>query len=846
MPNTSPHTGNRQRRKLILPTGLALTAVAGGLVITTGAVFTNTTTVAGNGFTAGTVTLGTNPISDAFNVANMAPGDVVTEPITVRNEGSLQFRYALESAATGPLANALTLAVKTGVTDCTNTGFAADGTSLYAYGALGSTDGMHVFGDKTQGPDVGDRTLDPAGSEVLCAQVILPGAATDNTYQGQSATVAFNFYAEQTAHNGLSLLDPNSASAGAIFATVNPNQTSVDVSWPASSDKHVTGYNLYRTTNGGTTWQQVASVGSTVTSYTDNTASQGTTYGYAVQAVGFDGTTTSLPTAPEASATVVTPWLAPAAPTGVTAVAGSPSSATVSWTDSSSAWVTGYTVTRSTDGGTTWSTVATLGPTATTYVDNTVTQGGNYQYAVTAQGEGDTTSSRAVAASVTVPYQAPAAVTTVTATATTSAATVSWPASTGPNLTGYTVYRSSNGGSTWDTLTTTSATSYTDNTVAQGSTYLYSVIANGQGGTTSARTTALSVTVPWQAPAAPANVTVTANPSSVTVTWTASTGPSLTGYAITRSADNGVTWTRVGTVGSSTTTYTDTTVTSGATYLYSVTATGSGGNATKQSTSVTVPVPGVSQAFATVATPYTVDLVDGGDGYLYVTDEGTRGLIKVNETTGAVVTTGFANSVPALYAVTRDNNGYLYAVTSSTIYKVNQATGTVTSFANPALSLSAAITYGADGYLYVAGLSSIYKINPNSGASSVVTNAFTNSLTGITYGPDGYLYVSYPSGNSGYIYRVNPTNGAIVNSWYTGLLSPNHLVTGTDGYVYGVGYNSSDGNKYIYRLDTTTGTISTVGSHSAVLSGIAWGADGYIYTIDSTSSGNEPLLRWVP
>ena len=206
----STSTTSRSRR-LVTPIALATVAVSGIAAITTGAVFNSTATINGNAFTAGTVTLSANPASTVFNAPNMAPGDVITAPITVQNTGSLELRYAMESVTTGNLANALTLAVKTGVTDCTNTGFSATGTSLYAQGALGTAAGSKVFGDKAQGPDTGDRVLAAGTSEVLCLQVTLP-ATTDNTYQGATGTATFNFYAEQTANNGTDAVAPNTPS----------------------------------------------------------------------------------------------------------------------------------------------------------------------------------------------------------------------------------------------------------------------------------------------------------------------------------------------------------------------------------------------------------------------------------------------------------------------------------------------------------------------------------------------------------------------------------------------------------------------------------------------------------
>src|SRR5207244_12796788 len=112
------------------------------------------------------------------------PGDQVTAPITVSNDGTLTLRYAISSVATNVdtkgLKDQLVLTVKSGVTTCTNAAYAADGTSLYS-GDLDSSAGLLV-GDATTGADSGDRALAASANEVLCFHVSLP-LATGNAFQ---------------------------------------------------------------------------------------------------------------------------------------------------------------------------------------------------------------------------------------------------------------------------------------------------------------------------------------------------------------------------------------------------------------------------------------------------------------------------------------------------------------------------------------------------------------------------------------------------------------------------------------------------------------------------------------
>jgi hypothetical protein len=137
----------------------------------------------------------------SFAMANMAPGDKVTAPITVANTGTLAQLYSVTSVTTeNRLAGQLELTIKTGVTRCTDEGFGRTGIVAYSAGDLGSTAGTQIIGDSLQGQQAGDRLLAPAVSEVLCAQVLLP-TSTTNAFQNLTTAATLTFNAEEAINN---------------------------------------------------------------------------------------------------------------------------------------------------------------------------------------------------------------------------------------------------------------------------------------------------------------------------------------------------------------------------------------------------------------------------------------------------------------------------------------------------------------------------------------------------------------------------------------------------------------------------------------------------------------------
>jgi len=203
MDTTAYRTG--ERRPLIRSVLLLAASVAMVGTTLTAALFTDSASSTDNTFADGTLDMTSNPTTAFVTYSNMAPGDSVTDDVTLTNSGSLSLRYSLRSTTSGSatLAAQLDLTVWNEAEEGdsgTTCAAVAPATRLYGPADLGSASGVAVFGDPAQGEQAGDRWGSPGGSEVLCFRVHLP-LSTDNTYQGESTTATFDFHAEQTRNN---------------------------------------------------------------------------------------------------------------------------------------------------------------------------------------------------------------------------------------------------------------------------------------------------------------------------------------------------------------------------------------------------------------------------------------------------------------------------------------------------------------------------------------------------------------------------------------------------------------------------------------------------------------------
>ena len=209
---------------------------------------------------------------------------------------------------------------------------------------------------------------------------------------------------------------------------------------------------------------------------------------------------------------------APSAPTGLAAVSGG-NSVSLTW-NAAAGSPASYNVKRSTTSGSGYVTVSGAGAvTGTNYTDS-VAGGTNYYYVVSAvNAGGESANSSEVTATPTL--VAPGAPTGLAANATDGSVSLSWSAPVA--ATGYKVKRSTASGSEV-TIATANTASYTDASVANGTTYYYEVSATNAAGE------GVNSTEVSAAPVAYVPVYESFNYSLGTfATGTANTGTGLTG-----------------------------------------------------------------------------------------------------------------------------------------------------------------------------------------------------------------------------------------------------------------------------------------------------------------------------
>ena len=350
---------------------------------------------------------------------------------------------------------------------------------------------------------------------------------------------------------------PPSVPAGVTAVAATPVQ--VNVAWQTATDNvGVAGYHVYR--NG----TKIATV-TAGTSYVDVGVTGSMSYSYSVDAYDAAGNTS---TQSKAVMAVTPDGTAPTAPKNLTATAANATQVNLVWTASTDN--VGVFVYRIYRGGVQ---LGAVGGTVLTYADKTVAAKTSYSYTVVAYDAAGNVSQSSNTASVTTPAApdtTPPTVPTGLKTTATSASsvTLAWTASSdNVGVALYSIYR----GTTL--IGTSTSTSYTDTTFAQGQTYSYTVSASDAAGNMSAKSSPLSVTIPdTTPPTVPTNLKAVAGVKSNTLSWTASTdNVGVQGYYILR---NGV---RIATITSGTT-YTDTGLTSGTKYTYTIRSYDASGN----------------------------------------------------------------------------------------------------------------------------------------------------------------------------------------------------------------------------------------------------------------------------
>src|SRR5574337_1482504 len=181
---------------------------------------------------------------------------------------------------------------------------------------------------------------------------------------------------------------PTAPSQPTGLTATSISSSQINLSWTAANNggSAITGYKIEQSTNAGTTWSTlVAHTASSSTTYSNTGLASSTLYSYRVSAINSVGTS---PVSNTASATTGTIATAPQAPTGLAASVVSSSQINLSWTapaNNGGSAITGYEIERSSDAGTTWSTlVANTASFSTTYSNTGLAASTSYTYRVSA------------------------------------------------------------------------------------------------------------------------------------------------------------------------------------------------------------------------------------------------------------------------------------------------------------------------------------------------------------------------------------------------------------------------------------------------------------------------------
>ena len=247
-----------------------------------------------------------------------------------------------------------------------------------------------------------------------------PGTGSTVTYADTSTTLApgttyaYRVFAfvnnpkttpDSAPSNVVQVTTPTILAAPSVLkvapSALSANPPTVALSWKDNSNNE-TGFQIQRArdvafTIGLTTFL----VGPNTQAFTDTTVAVKTTYYYRVSAFNFSGFSANTP-----SVTATTPGQLPGTPTGLAVtVPGAPAGRTsliLNWTAPASGGpVTGYTIQRSPNGKSQWSTLGTTA--AVTYTNTGLTPNTTYYYRVQAYNADGTSGFTAVASGKTLP-----------------------------------------------------------------------------------------------------------------------------------------------------------------------------------------------------------------------------------------------------------------------------------------------------------------------------------------------------------------------------------------------------------------------------------------------------------
>jgi hypothetical protein len=234
----------------------------------------------------------------------------------------------------------------------------------------------------------------------------------------------------------------------------------------------------------------------------------------------------------------------------------------------------------------------------------------------------------------------------------------------------------------------------------------------------------------------------------------------------------------------------------------------------------------------------TTDFVDAA-GNVYTTAE-TQNLVNKTTPAGVVTTVISASAAPYPQGIVVDGAGYAYvaSTTNNAIYKVDQVTGTTTTFASGFGALKA-IAIDSLGNLYASdssGACVIDQITPAGALSTLVSTGCTNYAINIAVDSAGNVYWAAPTPGS--IFKYSPATSTTTTVNTGGAISGAHSVAvDAAGNLYVANFTA---NLYVIPAGATSATLLASTVASSIID-IALDGAGNLYF--GATSGSDNMYK---
>jgi hypothetical protein len=134
---------------------------------------------------------------------------------------------------------------------------------------------------------------------------------------------------------------------------------------------------------------------------------------------------------------------------------------------------------------------------------------------------------------------------------------------------------------------------------------------------------------------------------------------------------------------------------------------------------------------------------------------------KVNKLSGTF--TRLNSSSPTLLDLARSNQGELFGISFSSLYKIDPTSGATTLVGNLGRTNLNGLAFSATGILYASGGSELYTLDPSTGATTLVANLPGFESSGdLVFDPVGnrLLATSRFNNNSDTLFSISPSGNA--------------------------------------------------------------------------------------